>query len=120
MKKLLEKELGLIKPTLKNEITLILKNEFETKCGNTILKVLGVNIREISVNIEQSNFRENIVIQKINMKARVKINQQNGAVKESTIALNINNDLHLTFNKTSNQYKVIKSNPVKIMDINLN
>jgi hypothetical protein len=47
MKNLLEKEIELMKPTLKNEVSLILKNDFETKCRSSIYKVLGVNISPI-------------------------------------------------------------------------
>ena len=120
MKNLLEKELELIRPALKNEVSLILKNDFETKCGNSIFKVLGINIGEILVDAHNSNFRENIVIQKVKMKARVKMNQESGTLKESTISLKLNNDIHLIFNKNKNQYKIVKSNPIKILDINPN
>ncbi|MDG1527799.1 MAG: hypothetical protein P8I51_04475 [Polaribacter sp.] len=120
MKNLLEKEIELMKPTLKNEVSLILKNDFETKCGSLIYKVLGVNIGEILVDTHNSAFRENIVIRKIKMKARVKMNQENGSFKESTISLKLNNDIHLIFNKNKNEYKIIKSNPIKILDINPN
>jgi hypothetical protein len=54
------------------------------------------------------------------MKARVKMNQENGSFKESTISLKLNNDIHLIFNKNKNEYKIIKSNPIKILDINPN
>ena len=54
------------------------------------------------------------------MKARVKMNQENGALKESTIPLKLNNDIHLIFNRNKNEYSIVKSNPIKILDIKPN
>lgn len=120
MKKLLEKELELIKPTLKNQVSFVLKHNFETNCGSEISKVLGVNIRDIIVDIDNSNFREDIVIRKMKMKARVKLHLNSGAFKEATIALKLHNDIHLTFNKNANEYRILNGNRIRIMDMNPN
>jgi hypothetical protein len=120
MKKLLEKELELIKHTLKNQVSLVLKHDFETNCGSEIFKVLGVNIGEIVVDTHNSNFREDIVIRKMKMKARVKLHLNCGAFKEATIPLKLHNDIHLTFNKSNNEYRILNGNHIKIMDLNPN
>ena len=120
MKTLLEKELELIKPTLKEQVSNILKDNFEPNCGHKIFKVLGVNIGDIVVDTLNSNFREHIIIHKVKMKARVKLNLGSGTFKESTLSLKLHNDIHLTFHKNSNQYRIINRDHFKIIDLNSN
>lgn len=120
MKNLLEKEIELIKPILKNQVTDVLQNDFQANCGNSILKVLGINLGEIFVDTKNSNFREDIVINKLKMKARVKLNTGVGAFKEATLSLKLNNSIHLTYNRAVNQYKIINGDHFKFIDLNRN
>lgn len=108
MKKLLEKELELIKPTLKSHISTALEKNYKTTLGTSITKVLGVHIGEIDVDEYNSNFREQIIINDIKLKARVKTNC-NSSKKESTIKLKLNKEIHLFFIKKINEYKVINN-----------
>ena len=106
MKRLLEKELELIKPPLKNHIASALENNFETSAGGYISKVLGVHIGAIDVDVQNSNFRNEIVINDIQIKARVKVdNSQSKNV--DTIRLKLNTDIHLLYQKNLSEYKVI-------------
>ena len=120
MKNLLEKELELIKPDIKYQVAYILQNSFKTKCGNAISKVIGLNLGEMFVDTQNSNFREDIIIHKMKMKARVKLHLDTGKFKEATIALKLHNDIHLTFNKSKNEYRILNGNLIKIMDSNPN
>lgn len=115
MKKLLEKELDLMRPAIKSKISNTLENDFETSTGNTIDKVLGVHIVDMEVDTRYSNFRDQIVINDLKMKARVKVNKK--PKKESTIKLKLNNEIHLLYHKNSNEYKVINSEKIHIVDL---
>jgi len=120
MKNLLEKELELIKPILKDQVKDVLQNGFQANCGNSIIKVIGINLGEIFVDTKNSNFRENILINRLKLKARVKLNHGANAFKESTLSLKLNNSIHLTYNRTVNQYKVINGTHFKFIDLNNN
>jgi hypothetical protein len=115
MKKLLDKELELIKPPLKNHISSALENNYETNKGETISKVLGIHISDIDVDAFSSNFREQILVNELKMKARVKV--KNTSKKESTIKLTLNEDILLSYHKNTKQYKVINTGKMNLISL---
>ncbi len=120
MKKLLEKELELIKPAIKTQVSHKLQSNFHTKAGNKINKVISVNIKKIQFDLENSIIREDLVINDVKIKARVQTYSNTGKSKHSTISLKLDNDVHLTFLKSINQYKIMNSSHFKIVDLSQN
>lgn len=118
MKNLLEKELELIKPILKNKIADFLQGDFKANCGNSVFKVVGIHLGEIFVDTSISNFREDIVINKLKIKARVKLNLDTGSCKETTLSLRLNDIIHLSFHRGLNTYKIINSTYLRFIDLN--
>ncbi len=117
MKTLLEKEEKLIKEPIKNFVSNYLSNDFNLKSGKIIQKINEVRIGDIIVDTEKSDFKKQIIINKIEIATSLTIQLTEYSFKDETISLLLTKAIHLEYANESKNYNIVNADNFTLVDI---
>jgi hypothetical protein len=117
MKTLLEKEEKLISASIRELVYNILSNDFNLKSGKIITKVNKIQIGNIIVDSEKSEFKEEIFINSIEIIASITVQLTEHSYKDDAINLLPTDVIHLKYNNTRKGYNIVNTDSFSFVDL---
>jgi hypothetical protein len=116
MEELLKKEIEKIKIPLIAHIQAVLEDDFKTTSGREIRNIIRIQIGEILVDSENSDFNGDIVINRIEIVANANCLLNEGAYRREDLVIRPTNTIYLKYDHPSGLYSIMNADKFDLMD----